>query len=106
MAGISPAIPVHYEQSSTQQGATHFTMTMADMSVDADDSIRSSDLERVNTRLRSLLARVASREVCASPGFEQRLFGCLVALELFASGRTVNLGTLLKQLLRVGRMLG
>ena len=73
-------------------------MTMADKSVDADDSIRSSDLERVNTRLRSLLARVASGEVCASPGFEQRLFGCLVALEFIASGQAVNLRTLLEQL--------
>jgi hypothetical protein len=71
---------------------------MADKSVDADDSIRSSDLERVNTRLRSLLARVASGEVCASPGFEQRLFGCLVALEFIASGQAVNLRTLLEQL--------
>ena len=73
-------------------------MTMADKSVDADDSIRSSDLERVNTRLRSLLARVASGEVCASPGFEQRLFGCLVALDLIASGQAVNVRTLLEQL--------
>ena len=73
-------------------------MTMADMSVGVDDSPRSSDLERVNTRLRSLLARVASGEVCASPGFEQRLFGCLVAMELLASGRAVNVRTLLKQL--------
>jgi len=73
-------------------------MTMADMSVGVDDSPRSSDLERVNTRLRSLLARVASGEVCASPGFEQRLFGCLVAMELLASGRAVNVRTLLEQL--------
>ena len=73
-------------------------MTMADMSVDADDSIRLSDLESVNTRLRSLLARVASGEVCASPGFEQRLFGCLVAFELLASGQAVNLRSLLEQL--------
>jgi hypothetical protein len=70
---------------------------MADMSVD-DDSILSRDLERVNARLRSLLARVASGEVCASPGFEQRLFGCLVALELVASGHAVNVRTLLEQL--------
>lgn len=73
-------------------------MTMADISVDVDDCIRSGDLERVNTRLRSLMARVASGEVCASPGFEQRLFGCLVGLELLASGRTVNVHTLLEQL--------
>ena len=73
-------------------------MTMADMSVDADDPIRSSDLKRVNTRLRSLQARVASGEVCVSPGFEQRLFGCLVALELVASGQAVNVRTLLEQL--------
>ena len=73
-------------------------MTMADLSADVDDSIRPSDLERVNTRLRSLLARVASGEVCASPGFEQRLFGCLVAMELLASGQAVNLRTLLEQL--------
>jgi hypothetical protein len=73
-------------------------MTMADMIVDVDDSIRWNDLKRVNTRLRSLLARVASGEVCASPGFEQRLFGCLAALELVASGQTVNVRTLLKQL--------
>jgi hypothetical protein len=73
-------------------------MAMADMSVDADDSLRSGDLERVNTRLRSLLARVASGEVCASPGFEQRLFGCVVALELFASGQAVDVRTLLEQL--------
>jgi hypothetical protein len=73
-------------------------MTMADMSVDVDDSIRSDDLERVHTRLRSLLARIASGEVCAPPGFEQRLFGCLVALELLASGETVDVRTLLKQL--------
>ena len=73
-------------------------MTMADMSVGVDDSPRSSDLERVNTSLRSLLARVACGEVCASPGFEQRLFGCLVAMELLASGRAVNVRTLLEQL--------
>ena len=73
-------------------------MAMADMSVDADDSLRSGDLERVNTRLRSVLARVASGEVCASPGFEQRLFGCVVALELFASGQAVDVRTLLEQL--------
>lgn len=73
-------------------------MTMADMSVDADDPIRSSDLKRVNTRLRSLQARVASGEVCVSPGLEQRLFGCLVALELVASGQAVNVRTLLEQL--------
>ena len=73
-------------------------MTMAEMGVDADDSIRLSDLERVNTRLRSLLARVASGEICASPGFEQRLFGCLVALELVASGQVVNVRRLLEQL--------
>lgn len=73
-------------------------MTMADISVDFDDSIRTSDLARVNTRLRSLLARVASGEVCASPGFEQRLFGCLVALEVIASGQDVNVRRLLEQL--------
>ena len=73
-------------------------MTITDTSVDGDDSIRSSDLERVTTRLRSLLARVASGEVCASPGFEQRLFGCLVALELVASGQAVNVRRLLEQL--------
>ena len=76
----------------------HLTMTMSDMSVNADNSIRLSDLESVNTRLRSLLARVASGEVCASPGFEQRLFGCLVAFELLASGQAVNLRSLLEQL--------
>jgi hypothetical protein len=73
-------------------------MAMADPGVDADDSMRSGDLERVNTRLRSVLARVASGEVCASPGFEQRLFGCVVALELLASGRVVDARTLLEQL--------
>ena len=73
-------------------------MTMAQMSVGADDSTRSSDLERVNMRLRSLLARVRSGEISASPGFEQRLFGCLVALELVASGQAVNVRKLLKQL--------
>jgi len=71
---------------------------MADISVDVDDSTRSSDLVRVTTRLRSLHARVASGEVCASPGFEQRLFGCLVALDLLASRRTINVRTLLEQL--------
>ena len=71
---------------------------MADISVDVDGSIRSSDLERVNTRLRSLMARVASGEVCAPPGFEQRLFGCLVAMEHLATGRTVNVRALLEQL--------
>ena len=53
----------------------------------------------MNTRLRSLLAKVAAGEVCASPGFEQRLFGCLVASELFASGQAVNVRTLLEQLI-------
>ena len=72
-------------------------MTVTDISIDVDDCIRSGDLERVNTRLRSLMARVASGEVCASPGFEQRLFGCLVGLELLASGRAVNVRTLLEQ---------
>ena len=43
-------------------------MTMADMSVDVDDSILSRDLERVNTRLRSLLARVASGRSALRPG--------------------------------------
>jgi hypothetical protein len=73
-------------------------MTLADISVDVDDCIRSGDLEKVNTGLRSLIARVASGEVCASPGFEQRLLGCLVGLELLASGRTVNVRTLLELL--------
>jgi hypothetical protein len=73
-------------------------MTMTEMSVNADDSIRSSDLQRVNTRLRSLLARVGSGEVSASPGFEQRLFGGLIALELVASGQTINVRTLLERL--------
>ena len=72
-------------------------MTMADISVDVDDCIRSSDLEKVNTRLRSLMARVASGEVCASPGFEQRPLGCLVALEHLVTGRTVNVRALLEQ---------
>jgi hypothetical protein len=71
---------------------------MADRNVDADDSMRSGDLERVSTRLRSVLARVASGEVCASPGFEQRLFGCVVALELLASGQAVDVRTFLEQL--------
>jgi hypothetical protein len=75
-------------------------MTMADMSVDADDSIRSIDFARVITRLRSLLARVAAGEVCVSPGFEQRLFGCLVAMELVASGQAVDVRRLLEQLER------
>lgn len=73
-------------------------MAMADRSVAADASMRSRELERVSTRLRSVLARVASGEVCASPGFEQRLFGCVVALELLASGRAVDVRTLLEQL--------
>jgi hypothetical protein len=73
-------------------------MAMADRSVAADASMRSCELERVSTRLRSVLARVASGEVCASPGFEQRLFGCVVALELLASGRAVDVRTLLEQL--------
>jgi hypothetical protein len=71
---------------------------MADRNVDADDSMRSGDLERVSTRLRSVLARVASGEVCASPGFEQRLFGCVVALELLAFGQAVDVRTFLEQL--------
>jgi hypothetical protein len=71
---------------------------MADMSVDADDTIRCSDLKGVNTRLRSLLARVASGEIVASPGFEQRLLGGLVALELVASGQAINVRTLVEQL--------
>ena len=73
-------------------------MAMADRSVAADASMRSRELERVSTRLRAVLARVASGEVCASPGFEQRLFGCVVALELLASGRAVDVRTLLEQL--------
>ena len=71
---------------------------MTEMSVKVDDMIPSSDLQRVNTRLRSLLATVRSSEISASPEFEQRLFGDLVALELVASGRTVNVRTLLQQL--------
>ena len=73
-------------------------MTMPETSVDADDTIRRSDLNMVNARLRSLLARVASGEVTASPGFEQRLFGGLVALELVASGRAISVRTLVEQL--------
>ncbi|HEY5979565.1 MAG TPA: hypothetical protein VIT41_08015 [Microlunatus sp.] len=73
-------------------------MAKADMIVDPDALVRSGDLERVTTRLRSLLLRVASGEICASPGFEQRLFGCVVALELFASGQAVDVRTLLEQL--------
>ena len=58
-----------------------------------------SYLSRTGVRLGyPLLARVASGEVCVSPGFEQRLFGCLVALELVASGQAVNMRTLLEQL--------
>jgi hypothetical protein len=71
---------------------------MTDTSVKADDKIRLSDLQRVNTRLRSLLARIGSGEVSASPGFEQRLFGGLVALELVASGQAINVRTLLEHL--------
>ena len=73
-------------------------MPMTEIGVNVDDTIRFSDLQRVNTRLRSLLARVRSGEVSASPGFEQRLFGGLVALELVASGQAINLRTLLEQL--------
>jgi hypothetical protein len=71
-------------------------VTIADMSVDADDTIRRSDLRRVSARLRSLLARVASGEVTASPGFEQRLFGGVVVLELLASGKSINVRTLVE----------
>ena len=57
-------------------------MTMADMSVDADDSIRSSDLERVVTRLRSLLARVASGEVTTlRPGSSSAYLGAWLPLK-------------------------
>ena len=62
-------------------------MTFADVTVDADDTIlRSSELKPVIRRLRLLLVRVSSGEVVASPGFEQRLFGALDALEVVASG--------------------
>ncbi len=73
-------------------------MTVTETSVNTDNTIRYSDLQRLNTRLRSLLAKVGSGEVSASPGFEQRLFGGLVALELVASGQTINVRTLLEHL--------
>ena len=74
-------------------------MTIADVTVNADDTIlRSSELKPVIRRLRSLLVRVSSGEVVASPGFEQRLFGGLVALELVASGDAPNVRTLVDRL--------
>jgi hypothetical protein len=58
--------------------------------------IVASDLEPVIARLQSLLARVSSGEVVASPGFEQRLFGGLIALEAVAAGAPLNIKTLVE----------
>lgn len=55
-----------------------------------------SDLGPLIARLRSLLARVSSGQVVASPAFEQRLFGGLVALEAVAAGAPINIKTLVE----------
>ena len=74
-------------------------MTISSVTVDADNTIlRSNDLEPVIRRLRSLLERVSSGQVVASPGFEQRLFGALVALEVVGSGDAINARTLVDRL--------
>ena len=74
-------------------------MTIADVTVDADDTtLCSSELKPVIHDFRSLLVRVSSGEVVASPGFEQRLFGALVALEVVASGDAINARTLVDHL--------
>jgi hypothetical protein len=74
-------------------------MTIADVTVHADDTIlRSSELKPVIRRLRSLLGRVSSGEVVASPGFEQRLVGAMVALEVVASGDAISARTLVDRL--------
>jgi hypothetical protein len=62
----------------------------------AGGMIVASDLEPVIARLQSLLARVSSGEVVASPGFEQRLFGGLIALEAVAAGAPLNIKTLVE----------
>jgi hypothetical protein len=72
-------------------------MTSADR-VHADTTIGRSDLNRMTVRLHALLARIASGEVAASPGFEQRLFGAVVAFELVAAGDEIDLRALVNQL--------
>lgn len=71
-------------------------MTIADQAVEADATMCGSDLAPVIARLPALLARVSSGEVSASPGFEQRLYGGLVALEAVASGAAINVRTLVR----------
>jgi len=62
-----------------------------------DDATRQSDLDLLILRVRSLLARVSAGEVSAPPGFEQRVFGGLVALEAVASGEAINVRTLVER---------
>jgi hypothetical protein len=73
-------------------------MTSVDISVPPDGRMGRRDLERLIARLRSLLARVASGEIVAPPGFEQRLFGAVVAFEFVAAREAIDLRALVQQL--------
>lgn len=55
------------------------------------------DLAPVIARLRSLLARVSAGEIVASPTFEQRLYGGLVALEVVAAGAPISIKSLVER---------
>lgn len=64
----------------------------------AEGMIGARDLGPLIARIRSLLARVSSGEVVASPAFEQRLFGGLVALEAVAAGAPISIKALVESL--------
>ena len=64
----------------------------------AEGMIGARDLGPLIARIRSLLARVSSGEVVASPAFEQRLFGGLVALEAVAAGAPISSKALVESL--------
>lgn len=57
-----------------------------------------SELDALLAQVQSLLARVSSGQVLASPGFEQRLFGSMVALQALCAGPPLDIKTLVRDL--------
>lgn len=72
--------------------------TAATAATAAEGLIGVTDLGPSIARIRSLLARVSSGEVVASPAFEQRLFGGLLALEAVAAGTPISIKALVESL--------
>jgi hypothetical protein len=74
------------------------TTEPASTSATATDSRAGvTELAAVIARLRSMLARVSAGEIVASPTFEQRLYGGLVALEAVAAGAPISIKTLVER---------